>query len=575
MKDGTKIICDGAYDDFNNRFVDDLKFPTSVYAIGSHAFCILMARSITIPDSVKYITGNPFTQTCGKIINESSSFCIEGNNLLTSDRKLYVAKIDYDENVIIPHGILCIGREAFVSHKEIDVARIPSTCKYIADKVFWQCSNLKVVIFENTLDIVEPSVFKGCDSLKRIFVPKGDKSCFTKLLPKELIDLIEEYDDYTKEDHEILQKVVLDEALRYSNNTAEQTVHTTSKEDIALISEYKKTFTLSKAKQTDWNKKFTDWGNDESSKHEIWETGEASYSNDKKKFLGRESEGDYNVFEGVKVICDYSFSNYCREQKVKFPSTTRVIGDFVFWNSDLGDFVIPESVTLITGNPFAKTSVNLICKSSEYSVVNNFLFDKDRKILVAYLADEDVYDPLITIPDGVKIIGRHAFYDVFHSKDFIIPNSVVYIGESAFDDTIISNIILSNNTREIGDKAFSSAYIKKIILPNSIRKIGKSAFQYCENLEEIEIPGSIKTIEESCFANCKKLKKVVIKPGVKHIKSSAFQFCSNLVEVYIPETVEIIEKEAFDCCGLTTVVIPSNTQYDEEAFHRSCKIIRK
>lgn len=575
VKDGTKIICDGAYDDYNNRFVDDLTFPSTVYAIGNHAFCILMAHSIIIPESVKYITGNPFTQNSGKIICKSPFFCIENNNFISSDRNLFVAKIDYNDKVYIPIGVLCIGRGACSGHKEIDIVRIPSSCKYIADNSFSHCTNLKVVVFEDIVAIVEPSVFKGCDSLKRIYVPKGCKSSFTKLLSNDLVDLIEECVDYTKEDQEILQSVVLDEALRYSNDTAEQTIHTTSKEDISLISEYKKTFALSKAKQTDWNKKFTDWGNDESSEHEIWETGEASYSNDKKKFLGRESEGDYNIFEGVEVICDYSFSDYCREQKVKFPSTTKIIGDFVFWNSYLGDFVIPESVSLITGNPFAKTSVKLICKSSEYTVNNDFLFDKDRKILVAYLADEEVYDPLITIPDGVKIIGRHAFYDVSHSKDFIIPNSVVYIGESAFDDTIISNIILSDNTREIGDKAFYSAYIKKIILPNSIKKIGKSAFEYCENLEEIEIPGSLKVVEESCFANCKKLKKVVIRSGVKHIKSSAFRFCSNLVEVYIPETVEIIEKEAFDCSGLTTIVLPSNTNYDEEAFHRSCKIIRK
>lgn len=574
VKEGTKIICDCAYDDYNNRFVDYLTFPSSVYAIGNHAFCILMAHSITIPSSVKYITGNPFTQNCGKILCESPSFCIENNNLLSSDKKLYVAKIDYNDKACIPHGILCIGRNAFVGHQEIDVTRIPSSCKYIADNAFANCKNLKVVIFEDFLDIVEPSVFNGCDSLKRICVPIGSKNYFSNIISKEHFDKVKEYDNILDE-QEILLSVILEETAQYTKYSTEQPIHKISNEDLSLISEYKKSLEISKAKQNDWNEKYTDWGNDSENEHDIWDSGEASYSNDKKKFLSKESEGDYEVFEGVEIICDYSFSNYCRNQKIVFLSTTKVIGDFVFWNSCLDEFVIPESVSLITGNPFAKTSVKLICKTTEYVFEDCLLFNKAKDILISCITDDDIYDPLITIPDGVKIIGRHAFYGHNNSKDFVIPNSVVYIGESAFDDTIISNITLSDNTIEIAEKAFQNAYIKKILLPYSIKNIGKNAFASCDNLLEIEIPGSIKVIEERCFEHCKKLKKVVIKEGVKEIKSGAFCFCSNLVEVYIPGTVEVIEKDAFECCGLTTIVISSDTQYHSEAFDSKCKIIKK
>ena len=84
------------------------------------------------------------------------------------------------------------------------------------------------------------------------------------------------------------------------------------------------------------------------------------------------------------------------------------------------------------------------------------------------------------------------------STDVIIPNTVNYIGDSAFKDCV---------------------GLKKVKIPNSITNIGNNAFYGCNNLEDLIIPDSVIFIGNSAFYGCKSLTSVTI-PKETLIKSA-------------------------------------------------------
>ena len=82
----------------------------------------------------------------------------------------------------------------------------------------------------------------------------------------------------------------------------------------------------------------------------------------------------------------------------------------------------------------------------------------------------------IVIPDGVKIIGKCAFYSCY-AKSITIPNSVVKIEEQAFSMTGLKNVIIPNSVTDIGEEAFAGCYsLESIHIPASVNRF-KSILQ--------------------------------------------------------------------------------------------------
>lgn len=85
----------------------------------------------------------------------------------------------------------------------------------------------------------------------------------------------------------------------------------------------------------------------------------------------------------------------------------------------------------------------------------------------------------------VTIIGKDSFWNLYDPdggdyevKDWVIPNTVTYIGDGAF-----------NRNPELGT----------VKIPSNVVYIGESAFSNCINLKEINIPKSVKKIEPYTF----------------------------------------------------------------------------
>lgn len=184
--------------------------------------------------------------------------------------------------------------------------------------------------------------------------------------------------------------------------------------------------------------------------------------------------------EGVETIGAQAFlgNQYLRE--VNLPTTLKKIEDqafayFTACNSPDGGILekaptiyIPEGVEEISETAFVGCGANLEVdeRNKNYSSIDGVLFNKDKTELLHFpLLREGSY----TVPKGVKIIGKCAFY----------------MGGSLLDE-----IILQEGLERIEDYGLCMSVsttidqkIKDITIPNSVTYIGENAIGcYTENI---------------------------------------------------------------------------------------------
>lgn len=158
------------------------------------------------------------------------------------------------------------------------------------------------------------------------------------------------------------------------------------------------------------------------------------------------------------------------------------------------------------------------------------VYSKDGKELVfcppssSFFSQESDYQ----VPEGVEKIDAYAFNNCYMLEYVSLPDTLVSIGEHAFDYTAISDLQLPESLNELGDYAFSS---------NS-------------SLENIIIPSGITELPVGVFSNCGLLSSVTFHGDVTKISDFAFKNCANLNEFYLPASLNEVSGSAFIGCGV-------------------------
>ena len=128
-----------------------------------------------------------------------------------------------------------------------------------------------------------------------------------------------------------------------------------------------------------------------------------------------------------------------------------------------------------------------------------------------------------------NILGKVADEDIDNGT-IVIPDDVTEIDSCAFEDCIsLISIKIPDNVTKINYKAFKNCEnLQSIKIPDGVKYIGSSAFCNCESLKSINIPDNITLIGVFAFKNCKNLKSIKIPNSVKHIGTGAFENCTKL-----------------------------------------------
>ena len=184
---------------------------------------------------------------------------------------------------------------------------------------------------------------------------------------------------------------------------------------------------------------------------------------------------------------------------------------------------------------------------------------------------------------------------------------VTKIGEEAFRETAITEVVIPEGVIGVEDNAFSSCEgLTKVTLPDSLTHLGNNAFAWCTVLTVVEIPDKLIDIGvtpfygtawlaakqeenplvivngilidgETCSGSVtipddvirvgadafrgSTLTEVVIPDSVIDIENGAFESCSSLVKVEIPDNGVNIGDDAFcECSTLSNIVIPDSVK---------------
>jgi len=279
----------------------------------------------------------------------------------------------------------------------------------------------------------------------------------------------------------------------------------------------------------------------------------------------------------------------------RFTNVTADIADIktsCFENLNIHSFRLPQSVTHLS------SAVFFLCNEIDTLTVDsanpkytspkgsNVILSKDGKTLVvgcrsSIMLDgiEEIgegafsgryQDVLLRLPEGVKRIGKLAFYSCDKIRSAILPSTLREIGWGAFMGCQnLLSVDIPEGVTDIGQDAFSGCRdLQAIHLPSSVSSIDMNAFSSCRKLTVMDIPEGITMISMDLFRNCTELKRVHLPSSIKVIEDRAFQFCTNLTEINIPEGIKEIGSRAFQgCVNLKQVNLPSTIEkVDDDAF---------
>ena len=184
----------------------------------------------------------------------------------------------------------------------------------------------------------------------------------------------------------------------------------------------------------------------------------------------------------------------------------------------------------------------------------------------------------IVIPseiNGVPVtrIGNQTFSGRQDIKSVTIPSTVKEIGFQSFNNSSVSEVILSEGVESIGAAAFSNTDIaatteNPLILPDSLTTIGTKAFNSCKELKSIEFGANLQEIESEAFSMSGLEGDLVIPASVKAIEDSAFSIC-NISKVSFQDGIVLEETGSFifsNCDSLTDVSLKGLSSVPQSAF---------
>ncbi|MCR4612014.1 MAG: leucine-rich repeat protein [Lachnospiraceae bacterium] len=263
----------------------------------------------------------------------------------------------------------------------------------------------------------------------------------------------------------------------------------------------------------------------------------------------------------VKVLGADLCTNNRTLQSVTIPSSVREIESNTFSNCiNLANITIPDGAVQIGSDTFAATAY--VTNDANWS--GGLLYIGNHLIA----ADKEYTDGYNLKPTTVSIADE-AFSECSALSDITLPESVLYVSASSFQDTPF----IKDESKYTDNGLYLGQFLIKakedttgtFTIKEGTKKIASSAFETCDKITEVKFCDGLTSIGSQAFCFCNNLENVTLPASVTDIDSLAFYGCSKITSVTLPSNLTSFGQAVFDgCSGLTDINISGNSILSSE-----------
>ena len=176
------------------------------------------------------------------------------------------------------------------------------------------------------------------------------------------------------------------------------------------------------------------------------------------------------------------------------------------------------------------------------------------------------------VKSGITHLGARTFVWAENLTSVELPEGLLSIGVSCFNQTGLKSIQFPSTLQKIDDNAFWRGQIAgDVHIPESVTAIGKNVFNQCP-ITSVNLPEGLQVLGGGAFSETKLTEMPEIPESIT-VLDSTFQGCTDIKEVTIPSQVTDISG-AFAGTGISTVTIPYQVTNYYRAFN-GCKSLEK
>lgn len=242
-------------------------------------------------------------------------------------------------------------------------------------------------------------------------------------------------------------------------------------------------------------------------------------------------------------------------------------------------------------NPFAGCPFVVINNESAHFIIENgvlFTADKQNLIYCSIQGVEAEYE----IPEGVRIIGKHAFYCCDRFEKITLPQSLEKMENNPFSGCSKLSIVNHSKAYYIQDdviyNGFKTAVVgtlnkiqsKRLELLEGIKSINRNSFWNCKGIETIVFPESLEDIGYNPFVECSNIRFESMSSHFNVIDGVLYnEDCSKIIcypawkaigTVNIPDSVNTLERGAFSGCKNMTGIGLHNVNIINKSCFTNC-----
>lgn len=571
---GITVIGERAFAD--NENIDCVVLPETVREIRNEAFCDCTSmQKINLPASIMHIGAAAF-ENCVKLLR-----------------------------VELPN-IRKIEQSTFNRCHKLGEVKLPEDLEEIGDLAFYQCLSLKEIDFPGSLKSIGKLAFYKTQSIKEIVLPENLRKAGSNVFTLSSVENAMVCCDLKDSGSDIFSQCRRLKVLTFTEGVthipdkiafnSSNLVHVSLPDSLESIGKnaFEGTAFLTRGEQPVVNRIFLDGRRMEGDvvipNDVVAIAGGAFYGNDKitlvtlpeglenigaRAFCGctglkeitipskitEIKEGTFaycgllervTMTGGISNIEDNAFLS-CSSLKQLSKLEVKSIGDYAFSGCDC--LALPDIKTGRIGKAaFQYTSFN--DQQETQSVVSDIVVDGSNAC------------GEVIIPSGVKGIAPFAFAGNTTITAVQLPDTIEYIGDSAFMGCTHLKKVRFQCVPEIGDRAFSKSGVTDI--SGSVIKLGEQAFAYCRDLEKVNLSG-VPVLRKETFTGCDKLSECTF-PYLTSIDDYCFTGCKALMGFDF-STVQSIGKHAFEqCFSFREIRLKSDTDIAEYAFCDCCYV---